>query len=547
MGFFKSIRSKIVVFAILATLIPSLGLGLTSFRYSQGVIEEKVAHELRSLASYAGRALDLWIQERVYDVRALSTSRVVINGLDAVVHGYLKDEGEPGLESSALEQYLRSVHRRLPPLLELTVVDGAGHIVASSAATPAPVRLPEVWPEDAITEGLVLASPHWEPARAAPTLTVAVPVLSVNNEILGALAAVIDLRAVQPQLKGSANFPSGEVTLLDPSGWPLVGTLPITTRQPLRDEVLRRLHAQPDRPFEFQGFDQRLVLGVADTAGQRSGTILAQKDRAEVYAAWGALRSQLFVLIAGLSLLVGLLAYKMSRSIVTPLQRLIGAAEHIASGDLVVQLPAARDDEIGRLTWAFNQMTDSLCRSRAEIDAASHTLQQQNRMLERLSVTDSLTGLFNRRKLAELLADQIALFRRNHRAFSILMLDIDHFKPLNDNYGHLVGDAVLAQVAEIIAQTIRNVDAAARYGGEEFVVVLVETSSQAAMETAERIRAKVAAARYEAGEQVLSVTLSVGVAECMEDDATAESVIARADQALYQAKAAGRNRVYRRV
>src|SRR5690606_29885022 len=141
--------------------------------------------------------------------------------------------------------------------------------VASSAATPAPVRLPEAWPQDAITEGLVLASPHWEPARAAPTLIVAVPVLSVNNELLGALAAVIDLRVVQPQLKGTASFPSGEVTLLDSSGWPLVGTLPITTRQPLQDEVLRRLHAQPDRPFEFQGFDQRLVLGVADAPGQR--------------------------------------------------------------------------------------------------------------------------------------------------------------------------------------------------------------------------------------------------------------------------------------
>jgi diguanylate cyclase (GGDEF)-like protein len=100
-------------------------------------------------------------------------------------------------------------------------------------------------------------------------------------------------------------------------------------------------------------------------------------------------------------------------------------------------------------------------------------------------------------------------------------------------------------VASILAQTIRNVDFAARYGGEEFVIVLVETSSRAAQDTAERIRAKVAAASYGAVEQRIAVTVSVGVAECREDDATAEAVIARADQALYQAKDAGRNRVHR--
>jgi len=539
----KSIRSKIVVFAILATLLPSLGLGLMSFRHNQGVIDEKVAHELRSLASYARGELDLWIQERVHDVRSLSTSSVVIDGLDAVVRKKTADDIGPGIGTSALALYLRSVHTRLTPLLELTVVDTHGRIVASSAATPAPVQLPELWPQNAITEGVILVPPRWEDARATPTLTVAVPVLSIDNEILGALVAVLDLNTVQLQLKDAAKLP-GEVILLDAQGRPLVGTLPTTSHLiPLQPEVLQRLHAQPGQPFAFQSFDQRDVLGVGDTLRERSVTLVAQKDRTEVYAAWRALRNQTLALIGGLSLLVGLLAYQIGRSIVTPLQRLINAAEHIAGGDLAMQLPAARDDEIGRLTRVFNRMTDSLRRGRAEIEAASQTLQQQNQQLERLSVTDSLTGLYNRRKLAEILTDQIARYQRNRRAFSVLMLDIDHFKALNDNHGHLLGDEVLTQVASILAQTIRNVDFAARYGGEEFVIVLVETGSRAAQDTAERIRAKVAAASYGAVEQRIAVTVSVGVAECREDDATAEAVIARADQALYQAKDAGRNRV----
>lgn len=532
-----------MVFAILATLMPSLGLGVMSFRYSQDVIDEKIARELRSLAGYARRELDLWIQERVHDVRSLSSSSVVIDGLDAAVRGQ-PTVGGAGIETPALALYLRSVHARLTPLLELSAVGADGHIVASSAAAPTPVTLPEIWPQSAITEGVILAPPRWDVERAAPTLTVALPVLSIDNEILGALAAVLDLRAVYPQLKDAGKLPPGEVLLLDAQGMLLVGALPATQRRmPLPAEALQRLHAQPGQPIAFQSFDQREVIGVAESPREGSVTIIAQKNRAEVFAAWRALRNQLLMLIGGLTLLVGLLAYKMGRSIVTPLQRLIGAAEHIAGGNLAVQLPAAQDDEVGRLTRAFNLMTDSLNRSRAEVESANQALQQQNRLLERLSVTDSLTGLYNRKKLAEILADQIARYLRNGRAFSVLMLDIDHFKSLNDIHGHLLGDEVLAQVAGILARAIRNVDFAARYGGEEFVIVLVETSLQDALETAERIRAKVAEARYGAPEPRIAVTVSIGVTEIGEEDTSGEAVIARADRALYQAKHAGRNRV----
>lgn len=536
----KSVRSKIVIFAILATLVPSLGLGLMSYRYNQDVINEKIAHELRSLTSNARREFDLWIKERELDVRALATSTVLIDGLDAIVRKQSKTSVTP-----ALELYLHSVQSRLPALLELTLVDPGGHIIASSAAAAAPVRLPEVWPERAITEGVILAQSHWNALRSAPIITSAMPVLSVNNEILGALVAVLDLRTLQPLLKANANLPPGEVVLLDAKGRLLIGTLPATNHaRPLPASILQRLHTQPGVPFEFQSINQNTVIGVADTPEEQSVTIIAQKDRRDVYASWHALRNQLLLMVGGLSLLVGLLAYQIGRSIVRPLQRLTNAAEHIADGSLVVQLPAARDDEIGRLTRVFNLMTDSLRRGRAEVEATSQTLQQQNQLLERLSTTDSLTGLHNRRKLADILTDQLARYQRNHRSFSLLMLDIDHFKVLNDNHGHLVGDEVLIEVAHILAQDSRSVDFVARYGGEEFVIVLTETNTEAALDTAERIRVKVENAGYGMVEKRISVTVSIGVAECREGDVTGEAVIARADLALYRAKNAGRNRVY---
>ena len=116
-----------------------------------------------------------------------------------------------------------------------------------------------------------------------------------------------------------------------------------------------------------------------------------------------------------------------------------------------------------------------------------------------LAVTDGLTGLYNRKKLDEILADQFARFRRHRRPFALLMLDLDNFKSINDSYGHVAGDEVLKEVAAMLKQSVRTVDYVARYGGEEFVVVLVETPLGAALDVAERIRAVVEVPRSNAG------------------------------------------------
>jgi diguanylate cyclase (GGDEF)-like protein len=249
------------------------------------------------------------------------------------------------------------------------------------------------------------------------------------------------------------------------------------------------------------------------------------------------------LLVAGLTLLVGAIAYWMGRSIVTPLNSLIAAAAGVAHGDLTVQLGGAPAGEVGRLTRVFNMMTDRLRRSHVEVRAANQALQAQNRLLETLAVTDSLTGLYNRKKLADILADQYARFRRNHRPFAVLMLDLDNFKSINDNYGRAVGDQVLMEFAVILKQSVRMVDFVARYGGEEFVVVLVETSADASLVIAERIRSEVVTPRFSASNARISVTVSLGVAQSREADDGPDEVLARADHALYKAKRAGRNQV----
>ncbi len=538
----SSIKSKILVFATLATLIPSLGLGLLSFRQNEALISDNVGRELRALASYTSRELELWINERVHDLRALSTSNSVIDGLSAVVRPLT---ARAGTNPQALTFYLRSVQEKLDPLLELTVVDAGGHVVASSAEAPDAVTLPQSWPQSALTEGVVIAPPHWDSGRATASLSVAVPVLSFDNELLGAMVAVLDLRTVQAHLKSATKSPPGDVLLLDAEGRTLLSSFASAGALPPMDAaLLQRLRAQPGELMMYRAPTQRKVIGLADVPAGLPVTVVAERDRAEIYRGWVELRNLFLMLVSGLALAVALVAYRLGRSIALPLQRLVGAADRIADGDLDVRLIVKQNDELGHLTRVFNQMADKLRSSHAEVAAASQTLQQQNQLLETLSITDSLTGLYNRNKLDAILNEQIARYRRSRRPFTVLMLDIDHFKTINDSSGHIAGDELLAAVARILVQSIRSVDYAARYGGDEFVIVLIDTPADAALETAERIRSQVEGAHYSAGDQSITVTVSVGIAQWQPDDKVPTAVFERADQALYEAKRAGRNRVH---
>ncbi|MFZ1811126.1 MAG: diguanylate cyclase [Candidatus Nitrotoga sp.] len=526
----------------MATLIPSFGLGLLSFRQNEAQISDNVTRELRALASQASRELELWINKHIHTVRALSTSNAVIDGLTPIAH---PPTGKPNKVPQALAHYLSSVQSKLDTILELTVVGATGQVVASSAAVPSAIILPKSWPESALTEGIVLAPPHWEKQRATATLSVAVPVLSYDNVLMGALVAVLDLRTAQPYLKNSTKSPLGEVLLLDQNGRELLSSRVNATKLRLLDGVvLRQLLARPGESMIFQGGMHREVIGLADTPAALPVTVVAERDRADVYAAWVDLRNLYLALVCTIVLVVTAVAFRMGRSIVTPLQHLINAANSIADGDLDVRLPVTRNDEFGHLTQIFNQMADKLRHSHAEVVATNKAMQQQNQLLETLSITDGLTGLYNRSKLDVILKDELARFKRNQRPFAVLMMDIDYFKTLNDSYGHIAGDEVIAAVAKILSQSIRSVDYAARYGGDEFIIIMVETTADMALKMAERIRSQVNDMRYSANGQIVSVTVSIGVVQCQQSDATPTAVFARADSALYEAKRAGRNRAH---
>ncbi|MDP9202998.1 MAG: sensor domain-containing diguanylate cyclase [Gemmatimonadota bacterium] len=171
--------------------------------------------------------------------------------------------------------------------------------------------------------------------------------------------------------------------------------------------------------------------------------------------------------------------------------------------------------------------------------------QADNVRLEALARTDPLTQLLNRRALLTQLGTEVERVRRYNAPLSILMIDVDEFKEVNDTYGHLAGDQVLVEVAILLARTARSVDAVARYGGDEFVIAVPETSEAGAIAFAERLRDKIQAHPFEIGKgEPLRLTVSIGVADFPEPRVeTAEDLLDCADRALYRAKAGGRNLV----
>jgi diguanylate cyclase (GGDEF)-like protein len=176
---------------------------------------------------------------------------------------------------------------------------------------------------------------------------------------------------------------------------------------------------------------------------------------------------------------------------------------------------------------------------KAELERYHRDLEEANDQLRKLAVTDELTGLRNRRSFEERLVMEFSMARRRKRELSVLLIDVDNFKQINDRWGHAAGDEVLRRLGMVLRTTVRLPDLPARYGGEEFVVLLPESGEESAMGLARRVMQRVATEDWENE----PLTISVGMAAMNESLENGFQLVELADEALYAAKRAGKNRV----
>ncbi|MCG7383092.1 diguanylate cyclase [Paenibacillus sp. ACRRY] len=194
--------------------------------------------------------------------------------------------------------------------------------------------------------------------------------------------------------------------------------------------------------------------------------------------------------------------------------------------------------KLQELYQATHEANKELERLHEEYEVKQQALIKVNDQLETMASTDLLTGLKNRRFFQLKMLESLENFRTTRREFSLLVVDIDHFKSINDTYGHPVGDLVLGNLAGLLQSVSRSSDVVARYGGEEFVIILADCDTEQALITAERYRSQVASADWGA----YNITVSIGAATVADED-TDQSLFQKADLALYASKTGGRNRV----
>jgi len=518
-------RTRFVVFTMLATLLSTLVMTVVLYGRNKRALSDRLGTELSGLSSEAAREMGAWVDQRVYDLRLRAAPYVVSDNLARVAAG-----GRGGTQALArLRDYLNSIRQNLPGHEGLAIVDGDGQVLTSSGSRTG-FRLSTDRMNNLRTRDALVGDPFWDAGLSKAAIVLVVPIRRDDGLFLGAMGAKINLDGVRDALQQLAGASSRSISIITEQGRVVVsstGNPADVMKTALPEAATRDLVEREGRPVVQARARGPEVAAVLRRIPQLRWAAVAEAPRSEETREASALRTQTVSLALALLVGIGLLTFVVGVVITRPLDLLTEAAARVAAGDLSAELPAGSGGEVGYLTRAFNTVVSRL------------RVKESHGELEKLSLTDALTGLYNRRHLMGTLATEVQRSRRQRRSFTVLLADVDKFKQYNDTHGHLAGDAALVKIAEVFRRTTRAVDCVARYGGEEFVVMLLECPIATAVNVAERIRARVA--EQDLGEGKL--TVSVGLAEYPDGGDTPEELIATADAAMYQAKSSGRNQV----
>lgn len=540
----QSIKTRILIFALLATIIPSFIMGGLSYFQNSKLLHEKISTELQNATVQASDKLDLWLKERLYDLRVFSNSYIISENLARMLDGR-RSSIETQVARDHLKEYLKSVGDKFSVYEELIIIDLDGVPVVTSHEALSPDGLPNQWLDQLQINRPIKGKSQFDPYVGNKYMYIAEAIKATDGRPLGVLTAKINITSIRSILNLQTVGGIDEIYLLNIGGKLMASSSSLTHKQVFISQHIEQgssadLH-QHKEPTEYIGYHNRAVVGMAIPITSMDWVMVAEVEKEKAYAEIIMLRRVTVLMVGGLMFCIGILAYLFGHTLVRPLRRLSREAAGVASGNLDVDIPVSGLSEVSYLTQVFNHMVASLRLGREELSAVNSNLQKKNDELQQLSITDGLTGLYNRKHIMDLFDLEMTRSRRHDNGLAVLMLDIDHFKTVNDTYGHQVGDRVMQQVAELLDQAVRDCDHVGRYGGEEFLMVLPDISIQDAAMVAERIRQSVAQLRCGGEKERFSVTISIGLSGYPIDGDNTESLLKSADNALYQAKADGRN------
>jgi len=371
-----------------------------------------------------------------------------------------------------------------------------------------------------------------------PVCVLCTPIIDTADRYAGALFMPVELVSLDYILgETSLGLVNGGVLLTDDQGRILAPSQAAATDRPIAAALLRQLPAT-GRGAVFREPDGQEVVGAVLPLDIGNWLLVREVPTATVLS--GYWRQTLWVALGGLAtvLLMTPLVLRLCRRLERPLEMLAAYARELQAQRY--ELACSTGESTADMPREMRELYEAFCGMAREV-------RRHIEESERLGIQDPLTGLYNRRFLFAGGTKLVEAAQRAKRPCSCLMLDVDHFKRINDTYGHQTGDQALAHLAGIIAVCARAADLVARYGGEEFAVLLTGATRQQGRELAERIRRALATHPCQVGGHVLAMTISIGVAEARQEvqfgSGMLDDLLARADRAMYRAKTAGRDRV----
>jgi diguanylate cyclase (GGDEF)-like protein len=376
----------------------------------------------------------------------------------------------------------------------------------------------------------------------------------VESESSARLIGIFELAPLAPNLTLEPDEGPGRIRLVSRDGLVILGhELRTESKEPVPLPHSALDHTSDGLVNEYISEMGDHMLASAGQLGSADWILLVEAPFEEVFEPVISVVKRVFLSDLGIILLFSFLAYRVTAAIMQPIEALSEGAARISQGDVEHEIPTPKtNDEIGLLTRTFNDMMRKLRQSQLEIEADKRRLTEQNEELHRanevlaqLSITDGLTKLHNHRYFQDHLTREIKRLSRTGEALSMILIDLDDFKQLNDRHGHAAGDEVLVSIAGLMNDSVRESDLLARYGGEEFVILAPNTDINGAVAIAEKIRMTIESSSQIVDDSMrpIKVTISCGVAQYR---GNRKQFFQTADGALYDAKREGKNCVIAR-
>lgn len=505
-----SLKGRLRFFILNLLLFVVLVISVFLILTTKSQLNETYTNELKAIVKMQSQAVEKWLNERELDIKFLAS-----NG------NMKKKEMQSLFESFIINQ---------SEFYSISHVNSEGYTILDSTFENKDYFGDEPFFLDSLDGVDTISKVTMSKDKKMPIIYFSSPIFDEYNEVKSVIVGAVRLSSIQSIVEDFRFSQTGETFIINKEHQLL------TKRKWEQNSTnLKIVNTKKIINGFYMNYIDNEVLGAITKAHFNRWTIVAQISKDEIYKVFKEFILYIFVFILVLLMILIPLILSFSNKIEKPLKFLLYGSKQIENGDYGHQIDSKSivhsTVEIRELTHSFNNMSDKL----------SNVIKE----LKITSTIDVLSQLNNRRELLRLSQLRFSQSKDEQNSFTILMIDIDFFKKVNDNYGHQAGDVVISNVANTIKTSITSSDIAGRYGGEEFLVCISNTNELQVEQIAQRIRKNIEKLEITSDENILTCTCSIGVCfmEKLNYDIVIEDIIEYADQALYEAKHNGRNQV----